>query len=62
MSCTSLQGWSAKVVTAVSLPDLESHVSAMNVLRCDAFALRCVLDVIDLLSSQLTFCRLFFKL
>lgn len=35
-----LQGWLAKVcVTAVSLPDLESHVSAMNV---DAFALRCV--------------------
>ena len=50
-------------VTALSLPDLVSHVFAMSALRVvDAFALRCVSDAIDLLSSRLTFSRLFFKL
>jgi len=45
----------------MSLPDLVSHVSVMNALRIvDPFALRCVLDAIDSLSSQLTFCRTFF--
>ena len=49
--------------TAVMLPDLVSHVAAINVLRIiDPFALRCIYDPIDLLSSRLTFCRFFFKL
>ena len=39
-------------VTAVSLLDLVSHMIAMSALCvADLFALRCVLDVIDLLSS-----------
>jgi len=47
----------------MSLPDLVSHVSAMDALRVvDPFALRCVLDAIDSLSSRLTFFRFFFAL
>ena len=35
--------------TAVTLPDLVSHVFAMSVLHIvDLFALRCVFDVMDL--------------
>ena len=47
----------------MTLPDLVSHVFTMNALHVvDLFALRCVFDVIDLLSSRLTFCGIFFKL
>jgi len=45
----------------MSLPDLVSHVVAMDALHVvDLFALRCVFDAIDL-SSWLTFCRFFFN-
>ena len=48
--------------TAVTLLDLVSHVVVMSVLHVvDLFALRCILDAIDLLSSQLIFCRFFVK-
>ena len=44
------------------LLDLVSHVFVMNALHVvDLFALRCILDAIDLLSSWLTFCRFFVK-
>ena len=40
------------------LPNLVSHVFAMNALRIvDPFALRCIYDAMDLLLSWLTFCR-----
>ena len=60
--CSSVQGFLLRrfEVTAVSLPDLVSHMIAMSVLL-HPFALRCVLDVIDLLSSRLTFFRSLFK-
>ena len=63
VQCSRVRGFLLqRFETAVTLPDLVSHVVAMSALRVvDPFALRCVLDAIDLLSSRLTFCRFFVK-
>ena len=58
--CSRVQVLLQRFETAVMLPDLVSHMAAMSVLCIvDQFALRCIFDVIDLLSSWLMFCRFF---